>query len=119
MANENPAPPVPITGRDDQKAQAAAMVGAHKLRLFTYYQPYDLRRDDQRAALEAVYRTVFNRPCPVTAPGDAPVRYLFLVDGQPFLLPEAAVPPFVLGVAAGKLGYAVAREVLYDEGILS
>jgi hypothetical protein len=112
-------PPAPITGSPEQKAQTAAIVGGHTLKLFSYYQPYDLRHADQFAALRAVYRTEFNRECPLTAYGSAPVRYLLVVDDEPVLLPEAAVPPFVLGIAFGKIGWSGALKVLYDMGILS
>ncbi len=110
--------PVRITGTPETRAQTAAMVGSQKLKLFVYWQPYDLRDGDQRDALAAVYRTTFHRECPVKAPGAAPVRYLLAVDGVPYLLPEAAVPPFVLGAAAARLGEQAAREVLYEAGIL-
>jgi hypothetical protein len=112
-------PSVPITGSPEQKAQTAAIVGGHTLKLFTYYQPYDLRHADQAAALRAVYRTEFNRECPLASHGSAPVRYLLVVDGEPVLLPEAEVPPFVIGIAFGKLGWHAALKVLYRDGILS
>lgn len=118
MTSNHITPEVRIKGRDDQRAQAAAMAGMTTHKLFTYLQPYDLRRPDQYAALAAVYRSM-NRECPVTTPGDAPVRYLLIVAGEPFLLPEADVPPFVLGAAAAKLGVEAAKDVLYAEGILS
>lgn len=112
-------PAVPITGSPEQKAQQAAMVGGHTLKLFTYLQPYDLRHADQFAALRAVYRSEFNRECPVTSYAGAPVRYLFVVDEEPVLLPEAAVPPTVFGMALARLGWTAALKVLYDAGILS
>jgi hypothetical protein len=112
------AAPLPVAGRDDQKAQTAAMIGAHNYRLFTYLQPYDLRREEERAALAAVYLGEFDTVCPVTAPGDAPVRYLFVIDGRPALVPEADVPPFVFGIALGKLGWEAALAVLYADDLL-
>ena len=118
-AARSKAPEVAITGSPEQKAQTAAIVGGHTLKLFTYYQPYDLRRADQAAALDAVYRTEFNRPCPVTSPDGAPVRYLIVVDGEPVLLREALVPATVFGMAIAKLGWTAAIKVLYDAGILS
>lgn len=121
--NDEKAPEVRIIGRADQKAQAAAMIGAHELRLFTYYQPYDLRHADQYAALVAVYRQEFNRDCPAPAGGgDSPIRYLLVFDGEPVLLTEAEVPAFVFGAAISKgegRGWTSATKVLYRDGLLS
>jgi hypothetical protein len=112
-------PEVAITGSPEQKAQQAAMLGGHNLRLFTYLQPYDLRHADQAAALRAVFRSEFNRECPLRKHANAPVRYLFVVDEEPVLLAQDDVPAFVFGAAIAKLGWTAATKVLYDAGILS
>lgn len=114
------APEPRITGNPREKAQAASMVGAHDLRLFTYLQPYDLRHGDQYAALCSVYRTDFGRECPAPAGGgDAPVRYLLVVEGEPVLMPEAQVPGAVFFAALLKQGWHSALKVLHDDEILS
>jgi hypothetical protein len=114
------APEVRITGDPRAKAQAAGMVGGHELRLFTYMQPYDLRQGEQYAALCALYRKDFDRECPAPpGGGDAPVRYLFVVDGEPVLMPEAQVPGAVFFAALIKQGWGAALKVLHDDEILS
>lgn len=113
-------PEARITGSPREKAQASAMVGAHDLRLFTLMQPYDLRRADQYAALCAVYEQEFARKCPAPAGGgDAPIRYLLVVAGEPVLMPEAQVPGAVFFAALVKEGWTAALKVLHDDEILS
>jgi hypothetical protein len=97
------------------------MIGSHELNLFTYMQPYDLRRRDQVAALHAVYQSEFDRPAPagVANPGDAPVRYLIVFAGEPILLTEAEAPATIFGMAIAKLGWIAGTKVLYRADLLS
>ncbi len=114
------APDQQVTGTAAQKAAASAMIAAHNLGLFTLIQPYDLRRAEELAALIAVYRSEpFSRACPVDGPGDAPVRYLFVVGGEPVLMREAGVPDFVFGAALVARGWEAALQVLHQPDILS
>jgi hypothetical protein len=115
------APAVRITGTPEAKAKHACMVGSHELRLFTYMQPYDLRRRSQVDALRALYESEFKRPAPagIDSPGDDPVRYLIILDGEPILLPQNEAAPTIFGMAIAKLGWEAGIKVLHREDLLS
>jgi hypothetical protein len=112
-------PVVQLTGSPGQKAQHACMTGSAGLRLFVYYGAYDLRQPAQLEALRAAYRSDFGEECPADGPGDAPIRYLVVVNNQPVLMPEAEAPGAIFFATLIAKGYEAAKKVLHRDDVLS
>lgn len=103
------------------KAKQALMIGFQELRLFAYRQPFHLGYSEQRESLLHTLHTEFNRG--VTLPAEDTskklVVYLVVFEGEPLLLAEHEVLPWVFAIALAKGGRAMAERVSYRPEMLT
>lgn len=96
-------------------AKNALMIASQELRLVAYRQPYHLGHAEQRAALlhtlDVELDRVANLP-PIQLCAKY-VIYLVVAGGEPVLIPEAEVLPWVSGYALAKGGRRAADRVSY------
>lgn len=126
-------PPFRIAARQAvaTKAKQALMIGSGELGLFGYRQPYNLGYASQRAALLQTLSAEFGRGAELP---DQPasekqqvqgqefatlVVYLVVADGEPILIPEVEVLPWVFGYVFAKAGRDVAQRVSYRAEMLT
>ncbi len=110
-------PPVRIALRQPvaTKAKQSLMILAQELRLVTYWGVYHLGHVDQRESLLHTLHTEFSRGAglPPREKCAKLVVYLVSADGEPHLIPEDQVLPWVEAYAFAKGGRAMADRVSY------
>jgi hypothetical protein len=116
-------PPVRIAVEQSiaTKAKQALMIGSQELRLFAYRHPYHLGHVDQREVLLETLHGEFKRSAalPPKSVSSRLVVYLVVAEGEPLLIPENDVLPWVFAYALAKGGRAAAARVSYRPDMLT
>lgn len=124
-------PPQPHIAADQPVAVMAKQVlmTVSERRLITYRQVYHLGYTDQRQSLLHTLEKEFHRtadlPTPVMVGKNKDkfafnmVFYLVIADGEPILLPEEQVLPWVFGYVFGKAGREAAERISYRPDMLT
>lgn len=101
-------------------AVAALRTACELLEVLAYEQPYDLRSDLARRHLTRLYELEYHRTLNLSVLDSTGVSVWYLVvdQGEPILIGEPAVPGFVAGWVAAKLGPEQARQVASDLAVL-
>lgn len=114
------------------KAKQALMIAGQELEALVYRQPYHLGHQEQRDDLLETLRSEFGRTATlppielssrlvvylVVAAGP-PVKGTRKPVGEPILIPEVEVLPWVFAYVFGKLGRAAAERVGYRAEMLT